>query len=67
MTEPVERFSVESLLLPELGARVLRQRLRRIDVHWHDYYELCLVLAGEAEHEVNGAVRPIGPGSAFLA
>jgi AraC-like DNA-binding protein/mannose-6-phosphate isomerase-like protein (cupin superfamily) len=66
MTEPVERFSVESLLLPELGARVLRQRLRLVDVHWHDYYELSLVLSGEAEHVVNGASRTIGPGSAFL-
>jgi AraC-like DNA-binding protein/mannose-6-phosphate isomerase-like protein (cupin superfamily) len=66
MTEPVERFSVESLLLPELGARVLRQRLRRVEVHWHDYYELSLVLSGEAEHVVNGETRTIGPGSAFL-
>jgi mannose-6-phosphate isomerase-like protein (cupin superfamily) len=66
MTDLVERFSTESLLLPESGARVMRQRLRTVDVHWHDYYELCLVVSGEAEHVVNGVARPIGRGSAFL-
>jgi AraC-like DNA-binding protein len=66
MTDPIERFSVESLLLPDLGARVLRQRLSFADVHWHDYYELNLVLSGEAEHVVNGERYTIGPGSGFL-
>jgi AraC-like DNA-binding protein/mannose-6-phosphate isomerase-like protein (cupin superfamily) len=66
VTDLVERFSVESLLLPDLGARVMRPRLRTVDVHWHDYYELSLVLSGEAEHVVNGAARTIGRGSAFL-
>jgi AraC-like DNA-binding protein/mannose-6-phosphate isomerase-like protein (cupin superfamily) len=66
MTDLVERFSTESLLLPDRGARVMRPRLRTVDVHWHDYYELCLVVSGEAEHVVNGVARPIGRGSAFL-
>jgi AraC-like DNA-binding protein/mannose-6-phosphate isomerase-like protein (cupin superfamily) len=66
VTEPIERFSVESLLLPDLGARVMRPRLRTVEVHWHDYYELSLVLSGEAQHIVNGEVRPVGAGSAFL-
>ena len=66
MTDPVERFSVENLLLPDLGARVLRQRLGSADVHWHDYYELNLVLSGEAEHVVNGERHQLRPGSGFL-
>ncbi|MEU2615004.1 AraC family transcriptional regulator [Micromonospora sp. NPDC007271] len=66
MTDLVERFSSESLLLPDSGARVMRPRLRTVDVHWHDYYELCLVVSGVAEHVVNGAPRRIGRGSAFL-
>jgi AraC-like DNA-binding protein/mannose-6-phosphate isomerase-like protein (cupin superfamily) len=66
VTGPIERFSVEALLLPDLGARVMRPRLGNVDVHWHDYYELSLVLAGRAEHVVNGESRTIGPGSAFL-
>jgi AraC-like DNA-binding protein/mannose-6-phosphate isomerase-like protein (cupin superfamily) len=66
VTDLVERFSAESLLLPDAGARVMRPRLRTVDVHWHDYYELSLVLSGEAEHVVNGEPRTIGRGSAFL-
>lgn len=66
MTDTIERFSVESLLLPDLGARVLRQRLSDADVHWHDFYELNLVLDGEAEHVVNGERHVLRPGSGFL-
>src|SRR5688500_1525401 len=69
MTGPldvVERFCAESLLPPELGARVMRPRLGVVDVHWHDYYELGLVSSGRAEHVVNGESRSIGRGSAFL-
>lgn len=66
MTEPIERFSVEALLLPDLGARVMRPRLRNVDVHWHDFYELSLVLDGRAGHVVNGEPRTLGPGSALL-
>jgi AraC-like DNA-binding protein len=50
VTDLVERFTTESLLLPHAGARVMRPRLHSVDVHWHDYYELA----------------PIGRGSAFL-
>lgn len=66
MTDPVERFSVASLLPPDRRARVMVPELRTVDVHWHDYYELALVVRGEADHEVNGETRTIGPGSAFL-
>jgi AraC-like DNA-binding protein/mannose-6-phosphate isomerase-like protein (cupin superfamily) len=66
VTGPVERFSVESLVPSSVGARVMQPRLRVVDVHWHDYYELSLVVTGEAEHVVNGVARTIGPGSAFL-
>jgi AraC-like DNA-binding protein len=66
MTDLVERFSVESLLLPDVGARVMQPALRDVEVHWHDYYELSLVISGEAEHVVNGRSHRIGPGSAFL-
>jgi AraC-like DNA-binding protein/mannose-6-phosphate isomerase-like protein (cupin superfamily) len=66
VTDVVERFSVESLLLPDTGARVMQPALRDVEVHWHDYYELSLVTSGEAEHVVNGRTHRIGPGSAFL-
>ena len=66
MTDPVERFSVDALGVPATGVRVMRPRLRTVDVHWHDYYELSLVVSGEADHVVNGEPRTLGPGDAFL-
>ena len=66
MTGQIERFSAESLLPPELGTRVMRPALRTVEVHWHDFYELSLVVSGEAEHVVNGERRTIRRGSAFL-
>jgi AraC-like DNA-binding protein len=44
----------------------MRPALHTVDVHWHDYYELSLVLSGTASHVVNGSSRTIGRGSAFL-
>jgi AraC-like DNA-binding protein len=66
VTDLVERYTVESLLLPEASARVMRPQLRQVDVHWHDFYEFCLVTSGSADHILNGAEHRIGPGSAFL-
>ncbi|MDF1605414.1 AraC family transcriptional regulator [Nocardioides sp. YIM 152315] len=66
MTDPVERFTVDSLLAPEVGVRVQRPELASVGVHWHDYYELGLVLSGTAEHVVNGQRGLLRPGSAFL-
>ena len=66
MSEAIARFSGEALLLPDRGARVMRPHLRTVDVHWHDYYELSLVLGGEAVHVVNGEVGALRAGNAFL-
>lgn len=66
MTWPVERYSAMSLVVSDAGVRVMRPELLDVDVHWHDYYELSLVTAGEAEHVVNGRARSLARGHAFL-
>ena len=45
----VERYTVDALLARRSASRVMRPRLRRIAVHWHDFYELCFVVDGEAD------------------
>ena len=35
-------------------------------VHWHDFYELVLVIDGASRHVCNGSAREIGAGSALL-
>jgi hypothetical protein len=64
--EPVERYTVDGLLARDTEIRVIRHELRRVDVHWHDFYELAYVIAGSARHVLNGSDRLIGPGSVFL-
>ncbi|WP_193607845.1 helix-turn-helix domain-containing protein [Nocardioides lijunqiniae] len=66
MTDPVERFSADALGVPAVGVRVMRPHLRTVDVHWHDYYELGLVISGEADHVVNGEALSLRAGDAFL-
>lgn len=47
--------------------RVHRQTLRTpVAVHWHEFYELGFVVAGEGKHVCNGAARNLGPGDLFV-
>lgn len=73
MWADIERFDIEDLIAADdrPGARLRSfaiqvPELQRSDVHWHDYYELGVVLDGEAEHVVNGVRHRVDPGSAFL-
>jgi len=64
--EELERYTMDALLAPPVRVRVLRQQLRRVDVHWHEFYEMAYVLDGSAEHLLNGVPETLRPGSAFL-
>ena len=64
--EPLERYTMAALVSEDAEIRVLRQELRSIGVHWHDFYELVFVVDGSAEHNVNGVAEPVRPGSVFL-
>jgi AraC-like DNA-binding protein len=64
--EPLERYSVNGLLARDAAVRVMRPELHRVDVHWHDFYELVFVTGGSARHVLNGVPHVIGAGSAFL-
>lgn len=61
-----ERYSADHLLPAADEILAMEQRLDRIDVHWHDFYELAFVLAGTARHTVNGSVETVEPGSCFM-
>lgn len=66
MHHQLERFTSDGLEVPATQTLVLRKRLNRVDVHWHDFYELVFILGGTAQHVVNGLSHEIRPGSAFL-
>ena len=62
----ITRYTLDGLPPPEEPVRIMHQRLRDVPVHWHDFYELVLVLDGASRHVCNGSAREIGPGSALL-
>jgi AraC-like DNA-binding protein/mannose-6-phosphate isomerase-like protein (cupin superfamily) len=66
MVEPLERYTVDGLLATDTEIRVIRHELHRVDVHWHDFYELAFVIEGKARHVLNGVDRQVEPGSVFL-
>jgi AraC-like DNA-binding protein len=63
---PLERYTADALLGPAAQVSVTHQQVRRVDVHWHDFYELVHVTGGRAVHRLNGAAQELVPGSTFL-
>ena len=35
-------------------------------LHWHEFYEVSLILAGKGVNSLNGIEQPLGPGSIFF-
>ncbi len=66
MHDQLERFTADTLLPPAAQVSVRRQQVRRVDVHWHDFYELVHVTGGRACHRVNGVGYVLGPGATVL-
>ncbi len=66
LSEPLDRYIADDLLHAASRVRSVRQQVRQVDVHWHDYYELVYVTSGEARHQVNGSWSTVRAGTAFL-
>lgn len=60
------RYRQETIVEPPLPVVVLEQRLGEVPLHWHDFYELVLVLDGRSLHHCNGVAYPVGPGASML-
>jgi AraC-like DNA-binding protein len=64
--DPLERYIADTLLPPATQVSVARQQVRRVDVHWHDFYELVHVTGGRACHRINGVPHVLRPGATVL-
>jgi AraC-like DNA-binding protein len=64
--DQLERYTADTLLPPATHVSVARQQVRRVDVHWHDFYELVHVTGGRACHRVNGVPHVLAPGATVL-
>ena len=45
---------------------VKRQTYSTYPQHWHNYFEIEIVVAGEGTHNLNGTAYPVGKGDAYL-
>jgi AraC-like DNA-binding protein len=47
--------------------RIFQHHLQyKIDLHWHEFYEMAYVIQGEANHYLNGSFSRLEPGSLFF-
>ncbi|HZG78487.1 MAG TPA: helix-turn-helix domain-containing protein [Paenibacillus sp.] len=67
MNKHPERLMNEHYLTLSSPFRIFRHELTvPIAVHWHEFYELALVVAGEGTHVLNGEPARIARGTMFL-
>lgn len=64
--QQMERLSIEKFI-PLSQFRIYHQTLyERVDSHWHEFFEMAFILAGEGVHLYNGTSYPLQRGSLFL-
>lgn len=62
-----ERLSASDLIGPDAPFRIQHTTLAELyPLHWHDFYELAIVLRGHGLHTVNGLVHSLHPDTVFL-
>jgi AraC-like DNA-binding protein/mannose-6-phosphate isomerase-like protein (cupin superfamily) len=62
-----ERLSVPELIAPDAPFQIQHTVLvAPYPLHWHDFYEVALVLSGTGTHVVNGREHLLQPGALFL-
>lgn len=65
------RFNYPRLLIKERPENhedffIRKKKLHDYELHWHDYFEIELVLSGTAVHELNGIKYHLLPGDIYL-
>lgn len=62
-----ERLSASEMIVTGAPFHIYRTRLvETYPLHWHDCYEIALILHGSGQHIVNGQIHPFTPGTLFL-
>ena len=62
----MERLSNDQFMPPS-AFRLFHHRLHeRVEIHWHEFFEMAFVVAGEGVHLLNGTAYPLARGSLFL-
>ncbi len=66
-TPRLRRLTTQEFMAPRSSLQVYHHVLpSRVEVHWHEFYEVFLIIGGEGTHVLNGTTYPLVRGSAFL-
>ena len=66
-TVDILRFSAEDEIPQDFLMSVSRKKISEdFTLHWHDFFEIELVLSGRATHLLNGKEYPLGRGDIFV-
>ncbi len=64
---PLQRLTTAEYIPLASSVRIYHHLVtRRVEVHWHEFYEMSFILTGEGSHILNGTLDPLTPGSIFL-
>ncbi len=61
-----KRILVRNLKNSRENLLIRRKKLHDYDLHWHDCFEIELILSGSAVQSLNGVTQTLGPGDIYL-
>lgn len=59
-------YRMQSPFFLAIDERIVNDQWESRELHWHDYFEIEIVLSGSGIHQFNGVNYPLSEGSAYL-
>ena len=59
-------YRMQSPFFLVIDERIVSDQWESRELHWHDHFEIEIVLSGSGVHQYNGVSRPLSEGSAYL-
>lgn len=66
ITEKLIHLNLADNLIEDLDVKVTKRYIRAVKSHWHDFYEMELILSGDTKTEINGKIYSLPQGSMVL-
>lgn len=59
-------YRMQSPFFLAIDERIVNDKWESRELHWHDYFEIEIILSGSGVHQYNGVNHPLSQGSAYL-
>ena len=66
MTDRSYMYHMQSPFFLAIDERIVNDKWESRELHWHDYFEIEIILSGSGIHQYNGINHALGEGSAYL-